>query len=234
MKRKQAGNTAPLIAKEMNCSYDHLIRLIRRLPVVQQDDQILPNELIHKIARYFVVIPVQHKQVTAVRASSTVGRFPLGAVLEDDDSTWWISAMGSMPQGKGSEYMEFQLSPVVRRLSAVSIKIPPLPVGPLSVRTFRIAIPDSTSSAVSSHLQPSTTSWIHATDELTVENKTGYQRFELALGIDARSIRIVCTMNQISRFLGQNNEAAEDENNNNNNNGVNQFDAVGFYSIKFE
>jgi hypothetical protein len=223
MKRKQAGDAAPLIAKEMSCSYDELIRLIRRLPVVLQGDQSLPNELIHKIGHYFVVNPVQHKQVTAVRASSTVGRFPLGAVLEDDDATWWISAMGSMPQGKGAEYIEFQLSPVVRRLTAVSIKIPPLPVGPLSVRTFRIAIPDDSVS------QPTTT-WTNATDELIVENKTGYQRFELSPGIDARSIRIVCTMNQISRFLGQNNEA-EDENNNN---GANQFDAVGLYSIKFE
>jgi hypothetical protein len=219
MKRKQAGDAAPLIAKEMNCSYDDLIGLIRRLPVVQQGDQSLPNELIHNIGHYFVVNPVQHKQVTAIAASSTVGRFPLGAVLEDNDATWWISAMGSMPQGKGTEYMEFQLSPVVTRLSAVSIKIPPLPVGPLSVRTFRVAIPDSVSP----------TTWINATDELTVENKTGYQRFELSLGIDARLIRIVCTTNQISRFLGQKNEVAGDDNNNNN-----QFHAVGFYSVKFE
>jgi hypothetical protein len=226
MKRKQIGDAAPLIAKEMNCSYDHLIQLIRCLPVVQQGDQSLPDELIHKIGHYFVVNPVQHHQVTAVRASSTVGRFPLRAVLDEDDATWWISANGSMPQGKGAEYMEFQLSPVVRRLSAVSIKIPPLPVGPLSVRTFRISIPGNSVSQQQQQ-ETSTTTWIHATDELTVENKTGYQRFELALGIDARSIRIVCTMNQISRFLGQNNQ---DENHN----AANQFDAVGFYSIKFE
>ena len=214
----------------MNCSYDDLIRLIRRLPVVQQGDQSLPNELIHNIGRYFVVNPVQHNQVTAAAAaSSTVGRFPLAAALEDNDATWWISAMGSMPQGKGTEYMEFQLSPVVTRLSAVSIKIPPLPLGPLSVRTFRIAIPDD---SVSSQMTPTTT-WINATDELTVENKTGYQRFELSLGIDARSIRIVCTTNQISRFLVQNIEVAGDDNNNINLNN-NQFHAVGLYSIKFE
>jgi hypothetical protein len=73
------------------------------------------------------------------------------------------------------------------------------------------------------------TTWINATDELTVENKTGCQRFELSLGIDARLIRIVCTTNQTSRFLAQNNEVAGDENNNNN-----QFHAVGFCSIKFE
>ena len=238
MKRKQTGDAAPLISKEMNCSYDHLIQLIRRLPVVQQGDQSLPNELIHKIGHYFVVNPVQHHQVTAVKASSTVGRFPLGVVLEDNDATWWISANGSMPQGKGAEYMEFQLSPVVRRLSAVSIKIPPLPVGPLSVRTFHIAIPD-TSTGISQLPMTSTTTttttstaWIYATPELTVENKTGYQRFECS-GIDAKSIRIVCTMNQISRFLGQNTNN-QDDNNNNNANAANQFDAVGFYSIKFE
>jgi hypothetical protein len=78
------------------------------------------------------------------------------------------------------------------------------------------------------------TTWINATDEFTVENKTGYQRFELSLGIDARSIRMICTTNQTSRFLGQNNEVAGDDNNNNNNNNNNQFHAVGFYSIKFE
>jgi hypothetical protein len=195
MKRKQVGDAAPLITKEMNCSYDHLIRLIRRLPVlvVQQQQQqqqggddngtttttttTLPNELIHKIGHYFVVNPVQHNQVVVTAASSTVGRFPLASVLDDNDATWWISAMGSMPSGKGAEYMEFQLSSVVRRLSAVSIKIPPLPVGPLSVRTFRICVPDE-SSVSSSQLTttPPTitkTTWINATDELIVENKTG-------------------------------------------------------------
>lgn len=60
------------------------------------------------------------------------------------------------------------------------------------------------------------------------------QRFELPQGLDAKSIRIVCTMNQISRFLGQHAEVLAQQQDNNANMNANQFEAVGFYSIKFE
>lgn len=44
----------------------------------------------------------------------------------------------NMPAGRGTEWLEFSLSPPElpgpRRLSYIGIKIPPLPGGPLSVR----------------------------------------------------------------------------------------------------
>jgi hypothetical protein len=41
-------------------------------------------------------------------------------------------------------------------------------------------------------------------------------------------------MNQISRFLGQHAEVLAQQQDNNANMNANQFEAVGFYSIKFE
>ena len=48
-------------------------------------------------------------KVTVKRASSHRGDFPLDNVLHDDETSWWISANGSMPSGRGDEYMQFQL-----------------------------------------------------------------------------------------------------------------------------
>lgn len=102
----------------------------------------LPGEISHRIVDYLVVEGVQHEQVQVIGCSSTDGSHPLPTCLSPDEDTWWISAANTMPEGKGHEYVEFRLHPsTLCRLTCVSIKIPPLPAGPLSVRDFVIKAP---------------------------------------------------------------------------------------------
>lgn len=255
----------PFIVQEMQSSYRELVQLIAHLPMVKQEfpatapdttasafcssssSSSLPQELIRKIASYFIIERVTHSQVQAIQASSTAGRFPLQEVLRDDDTTWWISSTGSMPKGRGHEYVQFRLGPVLRRLSAISIKIPPLPLGPLSVRTIRLDVlleEGATSSSldmVPHHEEQQQWKTVSTPSHWTVENKTGYQKFELHPPIDAKVIRIVCLTNQMSRFLQNYDDAEEDEEEEeeegmgrNRHRVLHQFESVGFYSVLFE
>merc|ERR1712217_28565 len=79
---------------------------------------------------------VDRHQVT-VSASSSRGDFPLHVVLEDDDRLWWISKPGSFVDGRGEEYLEFAFS-LPATLPVLGISIPPMPMGPLSVREFMV------------------------------------------------------------------------------------------------
>ena len=79
--------------------------------------------------------------VTAVSCSSSSMQHPLSEALTRDNSTWWISG-GCAPQ-----HIEFEINgpPQATLLQIVGITIPPLPQGPLSVRTFSIAYTDRAS-----------------------------------------------------------------------------------------
>jgi hypothetical protein len=114
--------------------------------------------------------------------------------------------------GKGEEYVEFELGSTMVRLSAVFISIPPMPRGPLSVRTLRL---DSIAGG----------EWRAVTPILVVENRSGWQRLDLPKPVDVQRVRVVCLSNQASRVLDRTTTAPP------------EFDlsygAVGFYSIKF-
>ena len=101
---------------------------------------LLPIDLAKDSASFLQVETIDISEVSVTRASSTRGDFPLSSVLGNDDGTWWISAEGSMKNGRGEEFIEFNLSPdgTARRCSYIGISIPPLPQGPLSVRRFRV------------------------------------------------------------------------------------------------
>lgn len=210
----------PLVVTELNCSYRELFWLIERLPMVRRnDDQVLPQEIIHNIAKFFTVNPVIPSEVVASSCSSSSGQHDLQACLDENKSIWWISAIGSMPMGKGEEYVEFKLtSSNLCRLSSLSIEIPPLPLGPLSVRTMRLEgkFGDDSWEAVSPI-------WI-------VLNRTGLQTYKLHPPIDAKYVRLVCLTNQISQFFQQpeNNGEPDDDQD------VHQFAAVGYYCVKFD
>jgi hypothetical protein len=80
--------------------------------------------------------------VRALGASST-GQFGPSAVentlKRGEDDNWWISAPGSCPAGCGSEWAAYELSAAgVVRVEYLSLTIPPLPHGPLSVRIFHL------------------------------------------------------------------------------------------------
>ena len=112
--------------------------------------------------------------------------------------------------GRGEEYVEFQLGSSMVRLSAVHIMSPPMPRGPLSVRTMRI----------DSATNPTTGEWVPVSPVLVIENRSGWQRLELPDPVDAQYVRAVCLTNQASRFF---NEQPPTD-----------FSSVGFFTIRFE
>lgn len=84
--------------------------LIRMLSKVS-----LPFPVVEHIVSFLRVERVRREEVRVTGCSSTRGDFPLSAVLEDDERKWWISAPGSMRDGYGMAYLEFDLGSCVRR-----------------------------------------------------------------------------------------------------------------------
>jgi hypothetical protein len=221
----------PLVLVENGCSYRELIWLVSKLPISsrQKDDdddddhhhQVLPPEILRRIANFLTVDAVDPSQVVAVGCSSTDGRHSPRCCLEEDTSTWWISGIGRMPNGKGEEFVEFQLARQKRvvRLSSFGIEIPPLPMGPLSVRTLR----------VDCKVDASTNTWKHVSPIWTIENKTGWQTFSFPKPVDAEYVRVECLSNQISLFLRDSEQTSDAERNL-----LRQYSCVGFYHVKFE
>jgi hypothetical protein len=206
----------PLVVTELGCSSRELVWLIERLQILRHGDhQSMPQEIIHKIANFFTVEPVVPTEVVAVRATSTDGRHGLQECLDTSQSTWWLSSFGSMPRGMGEEYVEFQLSSKPCRLNSMSIEIPPLPMGPLSVRTMRLDCKTGDS-------------WMPVSPIWTVENMTGRQQYNLQSPVDAQFVRVVCLSNQMCLFRPDGEEDNEDEDQ------ILQFESVGYYCVKFE
>jgi hypothetical protein len=222
-KRQTACATEPLVVMEQNCSYFELIWMIQKILNA-------PQEITRTVASFCLVRPVVSEDITVIHASSTSNQHPLSAALDDTISTWWISGPGTMPFGKGHEYVEFLLSPLasVCRLSTFSIQIPPLPMGPLSVRRLRL------DRSVDSHTTTSTggdqsSVWKPCSPIWTVENKTGWQEYVLHPPVDVHRIRVVCLTNQMEILLHGIAESHLDGDD-----AVNQFSSVGYYCVKFE
>jgi hypothetical protein len=180
-------STEPLVLQAMGCSYQELCSSISRIPLVRE--KTLPQEIICKVADFFTVERVVPANVTSVRASSHDSRHDLQESLTMSKQTWWISAFGSMPNGRGEQYVEFELSKKTCRLCTFKIEIPPLPSGPLSVRTLRL------------DCMKADGTWRAVSPVWTVANRTGHQTFQLNPPVDARFCRVVCLTNQISQFL---------------------------------
>lgn len=218
---------SPLILKEQRCSYETLSDLLRRWnfassPTVLGPSQepsastyYLSPELVHHCISFLSILPVDSTQVTAVGCSSTDAQHDLSECLTERTGTWWISASHSMPRGTGREWVELQLGETARRMTAVCLHIPPLPVGPLSVREFTLQVLASSGSLEWKEL---------AQDTFVVANRTGMQRFLLEEPVDAYRVRIVCLSNQMSEFipvLAPRMEYA-------------RYECVGFYTVRLE
>merc|ERR1719473_287283 len=64
--------------------------------------------------------------------SSSSNQYPISEVLNSRETTWWVS------NGRCPQWVEFQVQfPTL--LKQICIKIPELPLGPLSVRSFKIS-----------------------------------------------------------------------------------------------
>jgi len=147
-------------------------------------DRSLSCELSSRIVSWLLISPVQDSDVRVSGCSSQRGDFPLSAVLERDESTWWISAPGTMSSGEGSEHLEFSFGVLPRRISYFGIRIPPMPFGPLSVRVFHILALDEVSN-----------SWVAASPQLLTLNNSSLQEFSLSPPIEASKLRVVCVRN---------------------------------------
>mmetsp|Transcript_19655 Transcript_19655/g.36688 ORF Transcript_19655/g.36688 Transcript_19655/m.36688 type:complete len:206 (-) Transcript_19655:230-847(-) len=198
-------------------SYQSLVNVVGKLP--KNHKLALPAEICKNVANFFTTRRLDPTKTRAVTCSSTSGQYSLDHCLIDSENSWWISSFGSFRNGKGEEYIEFELASTMVRLSAVHICIPPLPRGPLSVRTMRLDAPTTTTSLNAGG------EWRAVTPILVVENRSGWQRIELPSPIDVQFVRVVCLSNQASRFLSPEGAPAELDSN---------FGAVGFFTIKFE
>lgn len=163
-------------------SESHLRLLLRRLPTIGE----LP-ELVDSVISFLKIAQVDPASVVATRASSTgpMGPSHCSNTLKPDHDTWWISAPGSCPQGEGREWVEYCLSPTAPvRVDFLTLTIPPMPSGPLSVKVFHLElsnVPDGP--------------WERATDDMHTVNSIAQQEWALCPPIEARFVRIVCTLN---------------------------------------
>jgi hypothetical protein len=203
----------------------------------------------------------------------------LAYCLDDDETTWWISEDGldEGPQYVDFSCVSIPLSPPlslssssfsssnnnsihtattststsVVRIQSVSIKIPPLPYGPMSLREFVLQQPkhrnisnsNSTSTTTGSNNianvngmdttnNTDENAWETISPTWTLHGYTsGYQTFTFPVpGVDVSQIRLLCLSNQISaddydRPMQQQQQQLPRL-------GIPQ--SVGFYSIRFD
>jgi hypothetical protein len=102
--------------------------------------------------------------------------------------------------------------PRPRRLTAVSIKIPPLPQGPLSVREFSVIEAPSTTATTTTIDGETTAAWTAVSQVFTVDNRTGFTA-GCPIPVDVQT-RLVCLSNQIDLYVNQRDEVvASDQQN---------------------
>lgn len=150
----------------------------------------LQPELIDHVLSFLEVARVDMALVRAVGCSSidedNPSRCAMDMALDPSPDNWWISAPGTTEGGVGAEWLAFCLSEngQPRVVERVELKIPPLPHGPLSVRTF--------------HLESSACSdgpWQRASKDYETLDASASQAFQCEPPVEAPFIRIVCTRN---------------------------------------
>ena len=169
-----------------------------------------PGELAAHIVSFFLVDRLDGN-FKCIGCSSSRGDFDLDAVLNSNDSEWWISDSPNFSFGKGREWLEFDVSHqstgAPRRVNALGIKIPVLPYGPLSVRQFHIEHcsgheftknADTKFAVLEERMRALSRQWIsNPAHKFTTLDVKEMQIFALVPPIDASRIRIVCTTSAI-------------------------------------
>ena len=210
--------------------------------------QQLPTEIVTRIVQYLLLPRIQMEDVTAIACSSqhiaatsavttTTNndridhRLTLLAhCLTDDETTWWISEEGLNVR---PQFVDFHCLPQsdrihrVVRVRSVSIKIPPLPYGPMSLQQFvmqrRRPLNQHASSPNNDNHNDDNDDipWEAVSPVWTLDGHIlEYQTFDFPnAGVDVTHLRILCLSNQAS--------SSE----------VDRFNfpqMVGFYSIRFD
>ena len=214
--------------------------------------QQLPTEIVTRIVQYLLVPRIQMEDVTAIACSSqhiaatsavtttNNDRIDhrltslLAHCLTDDETTWWISEEGLNVR---PQFVDFHCLPQsdrihrVVRVRSVSIKIPPLPYGPMSLQQFVMQrrpllnhhhhhhgnSPNNDNNNDDNDDIP----WEAVSPVWTLDGHIlEYQTFDFPnAGVDVTHLRILCLSNQAS--------SSE----------VDRFNfpqMVGFYSIRFD
>ncbi|CAJ1336596.1 unnamed protein product [Effrenium voratum] len=140
----------------------------------------LPENVAVQVASFLQIRRLQLEEVQVTGCSSHRGDFPISAALNDREDEWWISDSGTCPGGQGAEFLEFRFA-ARRRVFFAGLKIPPLPMGPLSVREFHLMV-------------PSGEDWVCATPPMQTLNRGDMQEFALP-PLECQSLRLMCTKN---------------------------------------
>jgi len=176
------------------------------------------GELVEYVISFLQLPAVDNAKVVATAASSTArgGACSPAFTLDVMTDNWWISKPGSCsPDGRGCEWVQYELGPEPRRVHFLRIKIPKLPYGPLSVRVFHLEASDAADGP-----------FLRASPDLTTFDTERLQDFALMPPVDARFVRLVCTVNAAASDL-------EDKWNRLSGIRLVDADCVGFYHVAF-
>ena len=214
-----------------------LRRLVGAAMEQHTPDAFAEPELIDHVLSFLALLPVEMEAVRAVGASSAEGRdrrCSPASSLDPSSDNWWISAWNSMPNGRampdgrGAQYVEYELGPQPVVVSTVHLTIPPLPSGPLSVRCFHL----QTSNDPPDGGTTSVRRWERASADMYTLDVGSRQSLALVPPIEAkRFVRIVCTLNAAAAAMGQEQEEGME---------MVEFDtervptSIGFFCIAFE
>jgi hypothetical protein len=217
----QSEHATPLPARTPPGELVLLYRCVREgflrrtlLPLLKHD------ELLELVLSFLRIKQVAIESVRAVGASSSAEHSSCGPqnTLTPDDQRWWISAPSSCPNGVGSEWVLYELCSEeqgLARVSYIQLKIPKLPFGPLSVRHFRLEAANE-----------KTGPFVRASPDLTTMNTKRLQQWALVPPIEARYVRVVCTMNAIADAWDTSRESLGGMH-------LSLCDAIGFFHVRF-
>eukprot|EP00522_Entomoneis_paludosa_P011999 CAMPEP_0172442260 /NCGR_PEP_ID=MMETSP1065-20121228/2731_1 /TAXON_ID=265537 /ORGANISM="Amphiprora paludosa, Strain CCMP125" /LENGTH=261 /DNA_ID=CAMNT_0013192061 /DNA_START=28 /DNA_END=813 /DNA_ORIENTATION=+ len=213
----EPAEESPLLVRPIPGSYQQLFHslLTTDFDPTSRTPKTLPPELCNRVLSFLTVKRVQQKNVCATNSSSHDGVHHLSTTLLENECTWWLSRAGSMPDGRGQQWIQYLLNrhnSCLQRLSAVSVKIPPMPQGPLSAREFVLQ-----SFSIDQ-------GWHAITPIFQISNQAGWQKFTLPEAVDVNEVRLVCLSNQIAEYLS-NAELTPHKS---------RFESVGFFSVRFE
>lgn len=182
-------NVEPLLARSTGCREYSIHCVAEKIVVRVLQKYLHQSELVNRVLDFLRVNVVKMKEVKAVACSSNHGNGTsqsMHGTLMREEGTWWISAPGTALQGVANEWVEYSLGPAPRRVDRVSLRIPEMPSGPLSVRKFHLEVPNPTGSPGD---------YIPVTTTLVTLDTDKMQSFALLPPVEAQSLRIVCTEN---------------------------------------
>jgi len=177
------------------------------------------QDIVDRIIGHLKIGIVDMAEVSAVACSSNQGDGTRGksmhGTLMSEENTWWISKNtlddDDEDEEEGhhfNEWVQYRMGPVPRRCDFVSMRIPQLPAGPLSVRIFHLEVPSFVR-----HQKGGIVSggYHRASEDFITLDTDEMQEFRLVPPIESQFLRVVCTENASNGMFG----------------------AIGFFDISF-